>query len=91
MGDLDKVAVLQMDYRGLLGRKPGAGGPTLEEEFIQNVADRYSWDQMVNLAVCLHQITEDPDQESILREALTLLDHLDTLGMEVRFKHNGSS
>lgn len=86
MGDLDKVEILRSDYLGLLGRKPGAGGPTIEEEFVQNVAGRYSNDQMVNLSVALHQITEDPDQESILREAITLLDHLETLGMEIRFK-----
>lgn len=91
MADLDKVAVLQLDYRGLFGVPDKSGGPTLEEEFLQHVEERFSRDAMVNLAVCLEQITENVDQPSILREAITLLDHLETLGMEVRFKNNGRS
>lgn len=86
MGDLDKVAGLQIDYRGLLGRKPGAGGATMEEEYFQKIEEKYSPDQLSNMAVALHQITDDPDEQSVLMEAIALLDHLDTLGMEVRFK-----
>lgn len=91
MGELDKVAVRQMDYRGLLhldrAEKAPAGGMTLEEETVHNAVSRYPADTIVNVCLVLEDVYDDalgPPQ--ILADAISVLDHLDTLGMEVRFR-----
>lgn len=85
MPELDKVAVEQEDYRDLLRIKPAAGGPTLEEESIQGSVSKYGEDTIVNMSVAVGQVYWNAKSE-VLRISVAILDHLDTLGMEVRFK-----
>ena len=89
MGDVNKVAMVQESYRDLLRSEPGPGGPTLEEETIQGSVKRYGEDRIVNMATVLVETFPDLGDAGhleVLRDAVELLDHLDTLGMEVRFK-----
>lgn len=89
MGDLDKVAVNQIDYRGLLGslKEDKAGGETLEEETIHDALSRYPEDVIVNLCLALEDTGDlSGGKEQVLQDAVEILDHLDTLGMEIRYK-----
>lgn len=90
MGDLNRVGIVREDYRDLLRSKPGSGGPTLEEETVQGAVKRYGEDTIVN--VCASLVATYPDlgdekgDAQVLRDAVEILDHLDTLGMEIRHK-----
>lgn len=87
MGDLNRVGISREDYRDLLRSKPGSGGPTLEEETVQGASERYGEESIVNVAMSLSAVGyDDANKEEVLRDAVAILDHLDTLGMEVRHK-----
>ncbi len=92
MGNLDKVAVRQIDYRGLLRstEESKTGGMTLEEETVHGATSRYSEDAIVNLCIALEDlhidVIEPLTPNDVLPMSIEILDHLDTLGMEVRFK-----
>ena len=92
MGDLDKLAVRQLEYRALLRgtEEDKPGGMTLEEEAVHNGASRYKPEAIVNLAVILEEVYGDPQiAAEHLHDSVAILDHLDTLGMEVRFRDSG--
>lgn len=87
MGVINAVSDLQEDYRGILHEVRKEDDPTLEEMIIN--ARQYSEDQIVNVAMILHEITERRHHEPSKKElmlAVDFLDHADTLGMEVKFK-----
>ena len=87
---LDQVDHAQTEYRRLLREKPGAGGPTLEEQAILDASKEYGEDAVVNMAVAIQEAIPhggDKQPKHCLREAIAILDHMDTLGMEVRFKN----
>lgn len=89
MAELDRVAVRQIDYRELVSKmeEPKAGGLTLDEETTHGATNRYSVDAIVNICISLEEVGYDSDnKEEIVRDSIGILDHLDTLGMEVRFK-----
>lgn len=87
MGVLDQVSIEQEDFRDLLQQEAGSGGPTLEEESVQGAAKRYGEDTVVNLSVSLSSLFgPEVAKQSILRDSVAILDHLDTLGMEIKFK-----
>lgn len=94
MANLNQVGIVREEYRDLLRSKPGAGGPTLEEETVQGASKNYSEEVIVNVAISLEQLPFDGDgvddeierKKLILRDTVEFLDHLDTLGMEVRHK-----
>jgi len=94
MANLNQVGIVREEYRDLLRSEVGTGGPTLEEETVQGASKRYSEEVIVNTAMAIEELPADGDgiddkterQKSILRDAVTLLDQLDTLGMEVRHK-----
>lgn len=91
MGYLDKVSMIQDEYRDLLRRKPGPEGPTLEEEVLHHGVESYGETAIVSLAMSI-TATHDPsgevetDYKLVLRDSITILDHLDTLGLEIKAK-----
>lgn len=93
MGVLDKVSLIREDYRDLLSSKEEAvqneKSPTLDEELYQGATKRYGEETIVNLSVALHFTLNEDDhvhRHQVIEDALGILDHLDTLGMEVRHK-----
>ena len=91
---LDQVDAAQSEYRRLLREPPGAGGPTLAEQAILDASKTYGETTVVNMAVAVQaSIPHGGDKQPVhcLREAIALLDDLDTLGMEVRFKDERTS
>lgn len=93
MGTLDKISVMREDYRDLLVAALAHEDPTLEEEALKGCIGKYGEDLMVNMAVSIsHRVLPKPfvgeAQPDIRRLlwAVGILDDLDTLGMEVRFK-----
>lgn len=92
MGEVNRVGILQSDYLDLLRRKPGSGGPTLEEETVFGAVEKYGGEPISNLCVVMDEALDymgSTSREARLRDAVAILDHLDTLGMEVRFKNRG--
>lgn len=92
MGNLNQVGIVREEYRDLLRSEVGTGGPTLEEEALQGASKRYEENSIVNLCMAFHErlyggVGMEPSE--VLRTAIEVLDHLDTLGMEVRHKDNG--
>lgn len=89
MGNLNEVGIIREDFRDLLSSKPGSGGLTLDEERIFRAKERFGENVVVNMGISLRGIVGDTEQitnKQLLRDAVELLDHLDTLGMEVRHK-----
>jgi hypothetical protein len=89
MANLNQVGIVREEYRDLLSSGVGSGGPTLEEETIQGASKRYGEDAIIN--VCVSLVATYPDltdagNAAVLRDAVEILDYLDTLGMEVRHK-----
>lgn len=90
MGTVNELSKVQEDFRELLRSKP-AGGLTIEEEAIQGWQDNHTEDQVVVMACAVLDIypdLADGGPKVVLRDAIDLLDHLDTMGMELRFKKN---
>ena len=95
--DVDKVAMIQAEFRDLLRsmRELKAGGSTLEEQLMGAKADHeaevvfeHSDESIVNLATAIYYAQGEVYEHlhSILRSTFQLLDHLDVLGMEIRYK-----
>jgi hypothetical protein len=96
MALLDKVSVIREDYRELLVFSERRLDPTLEEEALKGSIEKYGEDLIVNMTVSItHRVAPKPfigePQPDInhLVLAVGVLDDLDTLGMEVKFKSVG--
>jgi hypothetical protein len=89
MANLNQVGIVREEYRDLLRSEVGTGGPTLDEETLQGAPKRYREDVIINVCMSLHErlyggIGMQPSE--VLITSVEILDHLDTLGMEVRHK-----
>lgn len=85
---VDQVSDVQENFRGLLRMASDQSDKTLEEEALYNVIEKYGEDAVVNMAVATMEVfykNSDPSMIHLIR-AVHIMDHLDTLGMEVRFK-----
>lgn len=92
MGDLDKVAEMRENFSDLLDvmQEPGNGGPTLEEETMQGASEQYPKEIIIRLATSLAAISwPTTSRKELLRDAVSILDHLHTQGVEIRFIKNG--
>lgn len=86
---LNKITMIQEEFRDLLHSQEAdkPGGKTLDEEQVQGAAKKYSEDAIVNTATVLYSVYgENTFMADLLRDAVTVLDFWDTLGMEVRYK-----
>lgn len=89
MSMIDQVSDVREDFRGLLRRAVAVEDPILEEEALKGSSKQFGEDSIISLAmsilVRLSPSDEKPSLEQLVK-AVAILDDLDTLGMEVRFK-----
>lgn len=90
MVEINKVSIVMEEFRDAFheAQEEKPGGPTLEE--LSRIVRTHTEDSVVNTAVCMWELRDGLNfymsKNDCLTDAISLLDHLHTLGMEVRFK-----
>lgn len=89
-GLLDTLALRQEEYRGLLRAVRETEDKSYSDGLI--ASEGMNEDSLIACATVLFELSHDPDREPIENDiiwAQEFVDHLDTLGFEIRRKGNG--
>ena len=85
MGKVDEVLRIREDFRDLLRNMRSSEDQTLEEEAVSGKIDE---EKVIRIAQVLHEMLywdRSPDETDLVK-AIGLMDLLDVLGLQIRWK-----
>jgi hypothetical protein len=93
VGLLDQLASRQEDYRGIIRAIRAGDDHSFSDGLVASAMAEQGEDQTIAVATVLFELSHDPDREPAENDILwasEFMDHLDTLGFQVRRKRDGT-